>query len=201
MFAGRSGLLVPPIVAAGTHVSDTFNRADDATGLGSSWTARSNILGIGGNTAYPVTTGTVACTASHNTPMGNDDVTATWTVGSLAGSGQDWTAIYIGANSSGNGAIGFWLGTASYIYTVTDWALGGGTLRTGGGASYTAGDVLTIERAGNVYNLRKNGTITYTWTDSGNVLTRDSSHRLVAMTCYNNAGNLRRIDSFTADAP
>lgn len=184
-----------------TSLTDDFNRADSTTTLGANWTNQLNAVGINTNAAYPATASSF-CLATHVTPLGGDDFQADIVLGTFTVDRE--VTIIGGANSAGESAIAVILNgnaAASNIYTQTTWAGFPGTSRAvaGSAPSVTAGDTLSLKRVGNLYTVLKNGTLItgMSWTDGGNVLPRDSSHRLVGVGARDISG-YRRIDSFTA---
>lgn len=190
-----------PVVTNISGLSDDFNRANNTSTIGTDWTNRQNTLGINTNAAYVVTTSGGLSYATHNTAMTADDMEVSIVVGSLQGSGTDHILAVLGSNTTGESALGYFTGTSAFILSQSDWAGTGQAVRaTGSSFSYTVGDTLSIRRVGNVYTIRKNGsTITSgTWTDSGSIVPRNGSHRIVGIGSINSSGNYRRLDSFLA---
>lgn len=182
------------------EVSDDFNRSN-ASSLGSNWVDRNGGMAINTNTAIPETA--VLTTASHVTLMTSDDMEVSVTLGANVGTG-DRIGVILGSNIAGQGVWGLWDPAASLvrIYTVDLWSSFGAVERDTASASFTTADVLTLRRVGNVYTMLKNGAAISgsEWTDSGDVVPRNSSHRLVglAIDASPSLSNYRRADAFGA---
>lgn len=189
-----------------TSYTDSFDRADSDTTLGTGWTNRNGVMGISTNCGYPVTADT-NCVASYDSALSANDMSVSITVEGYVGSGGDRVIVVLGAATSGEMALLFIInGFNGYIYSSTGWDFGvNGTVQatSSSNVTYTTGDVILLQRVGNVYTAKLNGsTITgLTWTDSGDVLTRNASHRLTGVGSYNNSGTgYRRINSWAAQA-
>jgi Putative auto-transporter adhesin, head GIN domain len=198
------GILSATVVSVAMHYSDDFNRANSTTTMGTDWTNRALIMGINGNAAYGVNA-SGSPVASYNPTMAKDDHSVSVVIGTLQGSGTDATFLYLGADIGGTGMVGLaWTNTtgSAIIRTKTAWSGGVTTQATVTSVTYTTGDTLKISRIGNVYTVTKNGSAVgsgLTWTDSGNIIPRDSSHRTVVIGSTVTTANYRRIDSFAAD--
>lgn len=170
--------------------SDDFNRSNSTTSAGPDWTNRLNTMGVESNAAYPVSIGVDAdAMATHNTAMSVDDMQVDIVIGSVPfGIGSHVYAI-LGANTTGACAYlrvtpSGYAGLPAAIYTKPDWATAGTQRDTSTSyVSFVSGDKLSIKRVGNVYTgLKNDSEITgLSWTDSGNIVPRDSSHRLVGI--------------------
>lgn len=184
-----------------TVFSDDFNRADNAS-LGAGWTDRNNTMGIDSNAAFP-TTPSLYCTSTYNTVMGTNDMEVTVTIGSLFGASANATFVVLGANTSGESVVALWTEAASTldILSMTGWDPStGSTLQNSATATFAPGDTLTLQRGGNVCTGLKNGSAISgsSWTDGGNVLPRDSSHRITGMGGLGTATKYRHIDAWSA---
>jgi hypothetical protein len=177
---------------------DAFDRADSTTTLGSDWTPRRNTLGINSNAAYGVDDATNYGT--YNTPMGAEDVQVNITLGTIEGTGAD-VYIWLGANTTGEGVLCRFLNNdRGNIYSKTGWSIDGTSRATASSNQTLAtGDVFSLRRIGNVYTALKNGTpiAGQTWTDYGNVVPRNSSHRLAGLGVWGGT-NYRRINTWQA---
>ena len=200
-FAGAGALTATVVDGTPTGVTDTFTRADSTTSAGPGWTNRNGVVGVSGNNAYGVT-GSSWDITSNNTAMAADDAEVSITLGTFAGTGGwDYVLIMLGCDSSGRGVFSF-LNAASgevFICDNTDWSVATYTaVASVGGVSWTVGTVYKMGRVGNVYTIYLDGVSKVSWTDSGNSIPRDSSHRLVAFGTYNDGAGSRFIDSFAA---
>lgn len=198
--------LIPTAALTYPSPSDNFNRADSTTSLGSNWTARANVLGVLSNGAYGYGSGINS--ATHNSPATSDDVTVSITLGALTGgSPYEWLGMIFGADSAGGSmatALYYYDGAGgaaqASLYRNGTWTTNGTNVAGGYVTRMTTGDVFSVNRTGNAYTLKINGTTTSggTWTDSSNYVTRDSSHRLVGLWVDNaGSGYYRLIDSIT----
>lgn len=158
LLASRTGEVAPPPVLAGVPFSDTFDRADSTTTLGSYWSALSGTWGIGTNKAYAVTG------ASHNfvthdaeTP----DVTMTVTVGGSSG-GQ--MGLCFRVTSTGNCyALNFNAGANITVQKVVSGTFT--TVGTVAGFAATS-DVMTLTCKGSQITVKKNGSTVLDFADS-----------------------------------
>ena len=184
----------------GAGFTDDLNRADSTTSAGPGWTNRFGVVGIKSNGAYGVPLSQWS-QASYDTPMTSDDMEVSVTMGVNTGSPN--SAVLLGANTAGQCVSGLSQATATFITTQTAWGWVGNVSRGTVPVTFATGDVLTLRRVGNVYTVFKNGNdIGLTWTDSTNIVPRDSNHRLVGLATHNNGGaapgTYRLIDAFQA---
>lgn len=197
---GASLTLTGGTPRVGAQYSDDFNRADSTTSIGTNWTNQQFTMGINGNAAYPFSQ-FVQCYATFTPIMTFDDMIVSITAGTLQAGGNDGVQIVLGANSTGECVVGSFLqGNPASIRSLTAWASETSRATTAGNITYASGDVLSIERTGNVYTVKQNGsTIGLSWTDSGNIVPRNSTHRIVGLGANTAGGSgYRRIDAWSA---
>lgn len=213
---GSGGAALTPIltVLLPVSISDDFNRANNTSTLGSNWTNGSGTytVGISSNTAATYNTPNWA-PAYYNTglnfPTGDRVVSAV--LGTLLGStaANDYMALVIGANTTGeclvaqfNPAAGGSGSGSLTLYTMSNWSLGSQVTRsTVTGLTMTTGTGVSVKRIGNVYTAQIGGTDVSgsSWTDSSNVLTRDSSHNRSGLMVRSVDGSTERcIDSWAS---
>lgn len=199
------GVPTRTIATSAQHYTDDFNRTDSTAGLGASWTAKNGVLGIKTNRAYPVTA-SIYNTAAYGSAMATDDHQVSVVLGAKVGAGVEVIDLILGANSAGELAFAEWYtGGGVVIYTNPgSWNVGTGYVSRTSMASttWTTGDTLAFKRVGNVYSCLLNGSAISgaTWTDIGNVVPRNSTHRLVGIGGVNGTGpTYRTCDSFAAD--
>jgi hypothetical protein len=179
-------------------VLDDFNRPDSALSAGPQWVNRNGALGVSNNMMYPVNTAFWQV-ASHTAVMKNNDMEVSIVLGPHSGGG-DYTTILLGCNEAGHGVFVFFNGGAGVtIYTQDDWALTNLVVQTSLGATQGTGDRWTARRSGNVYSVHRNDSpIGLTWTDSADIIPRDTAHRQVGAAQYNDGGGYRGINDFHA---
>lgn len=184
-----------------TTLGSSWTQRVPTTGVG---------LGILNQAAYippPAGNGnlvTIRVASTFNTPAVNDDVQLSLVISSVAGSTATSVSLLIGADTTGV-AAGLLYSTgfdsinaslASIFSTTTDYSPptrspfppSNGTEQSSATSllDLAVGDTLTLSRAGNVYSAKKNGAAISglaAWTDSGNIVPRDSSHRLFGFGC------------------
>jgi hypothetical protein len=198
-----TGAALNPIVTVLAHYTDDFNRANSTTTLGANWTNRSGTMGINTNAAYnPVTSSLNISYATYNSVMVGDDMQCAITIGTVNTTFQN-VFVLLGCNTSGEG-VRLLINDAgnAIIASMTVWGTVTTQATSSSTVSATAGDVFMLKRVGNVYTGYKNGVAIggLSWTDSGNLVPRDSSHRVVGIAATSNvAGTYTRIDAWSAD--
>jgi hypothetical protein len=174
---------------------DEFIRADSTTSAGPAWTNRYNTLGVSGNAAYATGSGDGSWgIATPNVVMVNDDMEASVIVKAPIG-GNDYTLVGLGLNEAGQGAFYHCNGVGHYIYSQVTWYANWTMVAAVTSTAVATNDRLTVRRVGNVYTGLLNGVVMVSWTDSGNTIPRDSSHRLLEMGIYPGS---RPADTFMA---
>lgn len=141
------------VAITGVH-SDDFNRANSSS-LGSNWTARSGAMAISSNTAIPGGGGGWN-SSSWNTLMTGDNMEVFMTLGAGPGGTAESSKVILGANTAGECAYVEFYNGAYYLRTMTDWVATAITERANGAVpgGYTAGDLVSLKRTGNVSTLR-----------------------------------------------
>ena len=112
--------------------------------------------------------------------------------------------ILLGCNSAGE-CVFVYSNVSDHTYVIgsnADWSIATWTEQARSSTyPWTAGDVFKVKRIGSTYTVYYNGASIVNWTDSGNIVPRDSSHRLVGIGAYSPDGNgSRTIDSFSASS-
>lgn len=164
-----------------TTTTHDFNIADSSSGI-TGFTNRRNVMGITSNAARAIT-GNNDCVATCDTPAGSDDFTVTITVKAKVGDFNPPVRGYGGCDTDGTGAfVEYTTSTGDFAIKTTSatWDPGAATARVVvGGQTLADTDQLTLERVGNSYQMKKNGTnVGSAWVDSGDAVPRDADHRL-----------------------
>jgi hypothetical protein len=191
-----SGSLTATAVPAGAHYTDNFNRANSTTSLGAGWTNRSSNMGIYSNTAYCPGMYVLGA-ATYDTSLLTDNMSV-----SVTGTGSVYPMMgFLGCNTVGQGACIYVTGTTVYIMYQDVWANIAVTYPvTNTAPANNNGDVFTLSRTGNVYTTKRNGVaFGSTWTDSGNIVPRNSTHRLCGVGAYGYGSGLLVVDAWAAD--
>ena len=156
----------PPAVAGSFSVTDDFNRADG--GLGSNWTTRSGSPAIVSN-EVSTTSNTDQWAVYSGAAFAADQYAQVTISGSGAGSAR-YPGLMVRASTSGNMNCYFWNsnldgnnGIAKFVDNVYSALT---STPAASDTSWTGGDVARLEVVGTTINLRKNGTIVATVTDS-----------------------------------
>ncbi|MBM4569317.1 hypothetical protein GS489_02050 [Rhodococcus hoagii] len=186
---------------------------------------------VSGSTGYPrVTSGeagaqSVSGTSNtysviYNEVLDSDDMEVTGVVGTPAvgatGTSIAYSILWLGvanqstAGSSGtvtNGAyVQFRPGQSSGANSLSIGTVIGGSAVTRANAASTVnfavGDTITFRRVGDTYTVLVNGTGVCSWSDSANLLARNSANRSVGMRFASASASIRSttLDSFTAKA-
>ena len=195
---GATGNATQSITANSPSFVDTFDRADNASNLGSSWTNISpNGMRIVSNAAQTLNGG--VCRAFYNIPMPADDVEieVTWNAGwdlyLMIGCAINGPGVLMDAPNNGSNHY-FSILTGSGVWGTHTWVG-----RTNSGAvTHTDGDRITFRRQGNVYTVSQNGLVVTTWTDADNIYPRDPDHRYVAI---GGSGDTPRIYDWKVTSP
>jgi hypothetical protein len=169
----------------GVSISDSFNRADSSTTLGSAdtgqtWTALGGVWGIASNQARCFSNST----QSHAVvDAGLTNVTVQVTMSTVAGAagGLCWRA----ADPSN---LWMWEAGNGLVYKVSGGSYTG-VLGQNAGLTAASGDVIKVVTSGNVHTFYKNGTQVGTLTDAFN-----STATKHGLRDYN---GLSRFDDFT----
>lgn len=176
--------------------TDTFARADSATGPGTGWTNRAGVLGISNNTLYPAGGGW--CIATPNVMMTSNDMEISVVYGPFVGGGSDDIMLNLGLSETGEGVFLFFNINQALLLPQFSWTAWPGAIAGQAGLAITAGDTLSFRRVGNLYTAAINGIPTgLAYLDAANAIPRDSNHRLVGAGIPG-GGGYRTIDSFTA---
>lgn len=164
-------------------ITDSFNRADSTSTLGSTdtgqaWTAQAGTWGISSNTAYTTTaSGQVTVVVD----AGVSDCTVQATLTDATGScGLCWRS-----TDDNN----YWLVAGVLCYK----RVAGGFTSMGSTGGFSNGDVITVVVSGNNHTIKRNGTTVLSFTDSFNATA--TKHGLRAQT------NTSRFDSFSITVP
>lgn len=180
------------------HFTDTFTRGDSTTSIGPDWSSTN--MGIATNAAYTVADDSDGV-ASFGLHPNTDNQKVTLTVGWIQGTGGRIYAL-LGYNDAGEGAYASFSPSGTwYIYSATA-GLGGTTQRAAATSQgFTSADTVDLRRSGNLYSLHKNdGAPLASWTDSGDVVPRDSNHRNVGIGGHRDgSGNRTHIETFECD--
>jgi hypothetical protein len=192
-------------IGGGATYTDDFNRPDNTT-AGPNWTLQtSSTVGIQSGHLYPIaTTKSGFQPITWATPMPQDDIAVSLTLGPMVGSGAEDTYLILGANTAGQFVFCQVDGTRIRLLYTSDWALSTSVVAADMAAYIPAtGDTITLTRFGNVYTVQINGTSQGSWTDTTSVQPIDSSHRLVGVSVFQATGSgvYRTVDSWSATTP
>lgn len=186
-------------VGRGSNRYDNFNRANSTTSAGPNWVTRAQNVGVHSNRAYP-TTG-FWCAATWNTPMPTDNFFVSANIYTNRTMTNGATSLFFGCDSPGTKVLACMVYTDRIgLMTFSSWPTLGYSTWVGsvvGSPAYTSGDLISVERSGNVYTVRLNGTPCWTWTDSAGSQPIDSAHRLVGIGGVHDGG-IHDIDNFLA---
>ena len=141
--------------------SDDFNRADDATALGGSWTALQGTWGIASNTARLVTNDGDGQNVAV-VDVGVADGVLAVTVPTVGGS-YDIGLVFRVTDVTNYYLAWFRVGSGFRLYKRVAGAL---TVLASSGNSLSAGDVLSVEYAGSAIVIEQNGTAAISHSDS-----------------------------------
>ena len=185
-------------LSSGAHYADNFNRANGSAG--SDWTSYASVGGLVISSNEVVTTGgDVRQILVRNSAMSTNNHRVGFTIGSSYPSS---CYLYLRASTTRRMLAYFTFDGGAYIFEQSgDYTTGSFTQRGGDdslGTALAPGQKLTFEAVGTTYNIRLNGVIKSTWTDTAGDYTPyvDSSHRQVAMGMRDAYG---ATDDFIAD--